>query len=201
MEFTICERIKFFKSRFVTFEFQSILLYIYIILHVLYYIKFILYILYIIGGIFELKNVNDAEDFIALKNAFSTLKFNPNDITSLLDIMAGILHLGQISFEATLDNESCIISSNTDVMQSLHYASDLFGIDEASLAKTMLTRIITARGESYSINLKSTQASDAKDGLIKALYGKLFLWIVSIINQSISVTNRNEIKAEIGMYI
>jgi myosin heavy subunit len=46
--------------------------------------------------VLRLKSINDSDEFAALKQALTTLNFDPIDQTCLLDAAAALLHLGQV---------------------------------------------------------------------------------------------------------
>jgi myosin-5 len=56
-----------------------------------------------------------------------------------------------------------------------------------------------ARDDTYEKQLTPTQASDARDALAKAIYGRIFDWIVSTINLSIQVEDPAHVRANIGV--
>lgn len=78
-----------------------------------------------------------------------------------------------------------------DTLSSLQMAANLIGIDANELKSCLLSRIMqTSKGGSkgtiYMVPLKSYEASHARDALSKAIYSKLFDFIVTkIINKAI----------------
>ena len=83
---------------------------------------------------------------------------------------------------------------------SLNKSAELLGVTANDLNSTLTTRILSARMESYTIQLTPIQASDARDALAKAIYSTLFTWLVSSINTSILV-DTTLIRAEIGILL
>ena len=150
------------------------------------------------GGIFKLRHVDDKKEFEALKNALITLNFQESDRVSLFNVMAGLLHLGELKFTIGDNGEGSTIDSDQDVLHSLNIASDMLGITNESLVHALTTRIIYARNESMEKKLTPEQACDSKDAFAKAIYGQIFDWIVRTINESIQV-DANQIRAEIGV--
>lgn len=76
-------------------------------------------------------------------------------------------------------------------MQSLQRAADLIGIDSQELKGCLLSRIMQTskggqKGTVYLVPLKAYEAGNARDALSKAIYSKLFDYLVTkIINKSI----------------
>ena len=77
-------------------------------------------------------------------------------------------------------------------------AARLLGVPEQDLVKAITIRIIVARNEQYEKTLTPTQASDARDAVVKALYGRIFDWLVVTINKSIAV-DAKQVRANIGV--
>lgn len=150
------------------------------------------------GDIFELRYVNDGDEFNSMRKALNTLNFGQEDQNGLLNIVAGLLHLGQIQFKGDLDGEGSFVSQEADVQLSLLQAATLCGIPPASLAQTLTVRTIVARTESYQKKLTPAQASDARDAFAKHIYGRVFDWIVRTINKSIEV-DRSLVRSDIGV--
>mmetsp|Transcript_2128 Transcript_2128/g.2211 ORF Transcript_2128/g.2211 Transcript_2128/m.2211 type:complete len:1613 (+) Transcript_2128:69-4907(+) len=152
------------------------------------------------GAVFTLEGVDDAWEFQELKKAMSILNFNGDDQTALFDVVAGILHLGQLKFQSTVDGEGegSKISDEIECVNSLNNFAQLCGLNIEDVIYTLSVRVISARGESYSKKLTAVQSSDARDALAKAIYGKLFDWIVKTINRSIKVDSA-DVRATIGV--
>lgn len=150
------------------------------------------------GNIFKLKHVNDHEEFQIMKSALSTLNFSNEQQIAIMKIMAGLLHLGEIEFVPDSDGEGSDVSFSDRVLNHLQKAADLIGIDMDALIYTLTVRIISTRNESYEKKLTPAQAENARDAMTKAIYGKIFLSIVDIVNLSIQV-DAKLVRSDVGV--
>ncbi|XP_068001386.1 unconventional myosin-VIIb isoform X2 [Melanerpes formicivorus] len=126
---------------------------------------------------------NDAMDYAHIRSAMKILMFSDSEHWDISKLLAAILHLGNIEFEAAVyDNLDC-----SDVMDSPHFsiATKLLEVDSSELQHSLTNLSIIVRGESVSRPLNIVQAADGRDAFVKGIYGRIFLWIVNKINSAI----------------
>ncbi|KAM9378838.1 unconventional myosin-VIIb [Phaethornis superciliosus] len=126
---------------------------------------------------------NDAKDYAHIRSAMKILMFSDSENWDISKLLAAILHLGNVEFEAAVyDNLDC-----SDVMDSPHFstATKLLEVDSSELQNSLTNLSIIVRGESVSRPLNIAQAADGRDAFVKGIYGRIFLWIVKKINSAI----------------
>lgn len=126
---------------------------------------------------------NDAKDYAHIRSAMKILMFSDAEHWDINKLLAAILHLGNVEFEAAVyDNLDC-----SDVMDSPHFsiATKLLEVDSSELQNSLTNLSIIVRGESVSRPLNIVQAADGRDAFVKGIYGRIFLWIVNKINSAI----------------
>lgn len=62
--------------------------------------------------------------------------------------------------------------------------SNLLQIDLPTLTKLLICRTSVTRGEVFTTPLTVLQAIDARDAMAKAIYGRMFSWIVKCMNET-----------------
>jgi myosin-5 len=135
----------------------------------------------------------DAAGYSNLKEHFHSLACKESDVESLMRIVAGLLHLGDINFDGTVTQEGEGSEVNSTVSkQSLVHAAELFSVSESELLTTLTVRCMISRGETFKKKLTVIQAINAKDALAKAIYKRAFDWVVGEINTKIRVGEEQE---------
>ena len=124
----------------------------------------------------------DDVEFGDTLDSLEALGFGPDETEQVLRVAAGVLFLGNVEFEAAKvgDGAHCLPSDD------LARCADLLGIDGGELRSTLVTWTIPGEGGALiNKRLDVDKAGGARDSLAKTVYGKLFDYIVSRINDSL----------------
>ncbi|RYH31015.1 hypothetical protein EON65_03685 [archaeon] len=141
------------------------------------------------SGCITIDDVDDADDFRIMNEAFADVGFRPEDQECLYRTLAGILHLGNVQFAAAGD-ESVITPETEHYYQ---FAAEMFGIEVHFFRKALLFKKIKSGGgkrASVAFSPYSPLAAvDNRDALSKEIYRRCFDWIVSEINRVMYQSN------------
>ncbi len=145
------------------------------------------------GGCTDIADcVDDCSEFAKTCHALETLGFDNEARFTLWRVLAAILHLSNVAFEDS-ENEDCHASMSTNDLISKHELAKLVGLEVTELEKRILNRsLFSANGSTLRIPLNSRQAKDNLDALIKYIYGQVFAWI----NWKINCCHRVRINSE-----
>lgn len=134
------------------------------------------------SGSYKVDDINDKRDFQETMHAMSVIGIFAEEQAMVLQIVAGILHLGNISFKEK-GNYAAVESE-----EFLAFPTFLLGINESRLKEKLTSRQMDSKwgGKSESINvtLNVEQACYTRDALAKALHSRLFDFLVDSINKA-----------------
>ncbi|RUS80244.1 hypothetical protein EGW08_012009, partial [Elysia chlorotica] len=114
-----------------------------------------------------------------LTNAMDLVGFTDEDQANVFAMVASVLHLGNIDFQVNEDDDSTKV---TDSNGPVRVAAKLLGIDSGEVEACLTCMVTVTRGEYVKRNYNKQQAEDAREAMAKAVYGRLFGWIVNKIN-------------------
>ncbi|TRY88037.1 hypothetical protein DNTS_000034 [Danionella cerebrum] len=133
------------------------------------------------GNCPKVSSINDRNDWKTVRKALSIIGFTEDEVEELLNIIASVLHLGNVQYGGE-DSGCSYITTETQIK----YLARLLGVDGTVLKEALTHKKITAKGEELMSPLNQEQAASARDALSKAIYGRTFTWLVNKINDSLA---------------
>uniref|UniRef100_A0A6I8S5Z3 Myosin IF n=1 Tax=Xenopus tropicalis TaxID=8364 RepID=A0A6I8S5Z3_XENTR len=131
---------------------------------------------------YKVEGTNDKKDFYEMLEAMMVIGVSAEEQQMVLQISAGILHLGNISFQEQGNY------AKVECPDLLDFPAYLLGVQKGRLNDKLTSRKMDSkwggRSESITVTLNVEQASYTRDALSKALYARVFDFLVESINKA-----------------
>uniref|UniRef100_A0A3B5PY93 Myosin heavy chain 7 n=1 Tax=Xiphophorus maculatus TaxID=8083 RepID=A0A3B5PY93_XIPMA len=126
-------------------------------------------------------SINDAEELIATDEAFDVLGFTQEEKNGIYKLTGAIMHYGNMKFKNKQREEQAEADGTEDADKSAY----LMGLNSADLIKGLCHPRVKVGNEWVTKGQNVQQVYYAVGALAKAVYEKMFLWMVVRINHSL----------------
>ncbi|CAG5101043.1 Similar to Myo1e: Unconventional myosin-Ie (Rattus norvegicus), partial [Cotesia congregata] len=143
---------------------------------------------------------SDAKDFQETLKALSVMDIKETEVSNILRLVAGILHIGTIKFRengnysqiADPRGKKFILHIKTINSLMLRLPAYLLGISAEKLSHKLISRGFESKwgsqSESVDVTLNVAQALYTRDALAKDIYARLFDYLVKRVNSAMMTT-------------
>lgn len=122
------------------------------------------------------------KNFEAMVEALKRAEFSVAEINELLQLLAGLLHLSNVSFA---EGQGDILElQDTGAKEALRLAASLLGLEGEELQELLRCRRMKLKGDILVTRRNQHQSFSACCSLIKFIYSRLFDYIVQRLNES-----------------
>ncbi|GAB9476248.1 Myosin-like protein [Globisporangium polare] len=141
-----------------------------------------------------------AQRFAQTVQAFEDTGVDSEEQNLVFRILAALLHLGNVNFMMEIHEgkgasgtreESAAVTAAT--RYHFEKCAELLGVTTKDLESLLLTRKITAGSEVMVLKQNAEQAKDICRSLAKAIYGRVFSWLVRRLSDGINYCDNSDV--------
>uniref|UniRef100_A0A8D3EBQ9 Myosin heavy chain 11 n=1 Tax=Scophthalmus maximus TaxID=52904 RepID=A0A8D3EBQ9_SCOMX len=141
---------------------------------------------FLVAGHVQLPGQQDDEMYEETMEAMTILGFNDEERIDILKVCSTVMQLGNIEFKKERNQEQATMPDNTAAQKVCH----LQGINVTDFTRAILTPRIKVGREVVQKAQTKEQADFAIEALAKAVFERLFRWILSRVNKALDKTKR-----------
>uniref|UniRef100_G1RGL6 Myosin heavy chain 13 n=1 Tax=Nomascus leucogenys TaxID=61853 RepID=G1RGL6_NOMLE len=126
-------------------------------------------------------SIDDSEELLATDNAIDILGFSSEEKVGIYKLTGAVMHYGNMKFKQKQREEQAE-PDGTEVADKAGY---LMGLNSAEMLKGLCCPRVKVGNEYVTKGQNVQQVTNSVGALAKAVYEKMFLWMVTRINQQL----------------
>ena len=136
----------------------------------------------------------DAEEFKRMQQAMYSLGFDQASAYETFKIAAGVLHLGNVTFDNEFkDGADIAVPRKYGSYNPAKWAAELLGFESEEVIRQLLVEEkLTIRGNTIVKVNDNPKACDMRDSVSKGLYSLLFDHVISVIDRTLNGKSAND---------
>ncbi|KAM9044797.1 LOW QUALITY PROTEIN: myosin-2-like [Megaptera novaeangliae] len=132
-------------------------------------------------GEIKVTSINDAEELLATDSTIDIVGFSSEEKVSIFKLTGAVTHYGNMKFKQKQREEQ----AEPDGTEVAEKAASLQGLNSADLLQALCYPKVKVGNEYVTKGQSVQQVYNSVGALAKAVYEKLFLWMVARINQQL----------------
>ncbi|OCT67183.1 hypothetical protein XELAEV_18038465mg [Xenopus laevis] len=136
---------------------------------------------FISQGEIVVKSIDDNEELMATDSAIDILGFNPDEKVGIYKLTGAVMHHSNMKFKQKQREEQ----AEPDGTEDADKIAYLMGLNSADLLKALCYPRVKVGNEFVTKGQTVPQVNNSVGALCKSVYEKLFLWMVTRINQQL----------------
>ncbi|CAD6186727.1 unnamed protein product [Caenorhabditis auriculariae] len=128
-----------------------------------------------------IEGMDDKDEMRLTQEAFDIMGFEDHEVNDLYRAVAGIMHMGEMKFKQRPREEQAEADGEDDAANAAY----CFGINHEELLKALTKPRVRVGTEWVNKGQNLEQVNWAVSGLAKAIYARMFKWLISRCNKTL----------------
>jgi len=146
-------------------------------------------------GDIELATSDSATEWQETLKAMQIMGMTAEEIHQIVRVCSAVLQFGNLQFKQERNSDQAVLPENTVAQKVCH----LMGINVTDFTRALLKPRIKVGRDYVTKSQTKDQVEFASEALAKAIYERMFKWIVQRINRSLDRTKRVSVSSFIGI--